>query len=253
MNKIANLAVQMYSLRELTDPLGDILQGVAEAGYSGIETVGTQGVSAEELKGLLEQHGLVVASSHVSLAALEDDPEGVVAFNKAVGNDTIIVPWVERVANPDSASEWQALGARIGKLSAATDAAGMQLLYHNHDFEMTEVDGKLILEHLLEGADGKLGLELDIAWVVRGARNPLALLEKFSGHIQRVHVKDLAPAGENADEDGWAAVGSGTLDWDALLPAARAAGAQWYVVEHDKPADPLANVTTSAAFLRGKL
>lgn len=253
MSKVANLAVQMYSLRELSEPLDAVLAGLAEAGYSGIETVGTQGVTADELKALLEKHGLRVASSHVGLDAAEADLPGVIAFNKAVGNDTIVIPWVAPTDRSDAAADWQALGARLGTLAKASENEGVQLLYHNHDFEMKEIDGKLVLEHILDGAGGGLGLELDLAWVVRGNKDPLEMLQKFSGKIKRVHVKDIAPAGENADEDGWAAVGSGTLDWEALLPAARAAGAEWYVVEHDKPADPLGNVTQSAAYLAGKL
>lgn len=253
MNKVANLAVQMYSLRELTEPLDAVLAGVSEAGYSGIETVGTQGVTADELKSLLEKHDLRVSSSHVALTDAEADLPGVIAFHKAVGNDTIVVPWVALEDRSEGSAGWLALGARLGKLAKACEAEGMQLLYHNHDFEMSEVDGKLVLEHILEGAGSGMGLELDLAWVVRGNKDPLEMLGKFSDRIKRVHVKDIAPAGENADEDGWAAVGSGTLDWDALLPAAKAAGAEWFVVEHDKPKDPLGNVTQSAAYLAGKL
>ncbi|CAA9581063.1 MAG: Inosose dehydratase [uncultured Truepera sp.] len=251
-NPVHNLAVQMYSLRELTQPLDDTLREVAAAGYEGIETVGTQGVSADELKALLEKHGLKVASSHVALDAFEADPEGVIAFNKAVGNDTVIVPWIAPDARSDRAADWQTLGTRLGTLAAACDAAGMTLLYHNHDFEMQEIEGKTALAWLLAGA-GNLGLELDLAWVVRGGKDPLELLGAFTGRVKRVHVKDIAPAGGNEDEDGWADVGSGTLDWNALLSASRAAGAEWFVVEHDKPKDPLTSIRNSANYLKGKL
>lgn len=250
---IANrLAVQMYGLRELDLPLGDLLREVAAAGYGGIETVGTQGVAADELLKLLEKHGLEVASSHVALSDLEADPDAVIAFNRAVSNDTLIVPWLPPEARPQHAAGWRALGARLGDLAAVCSAPGMTLLYHNHDFEMVEIDGQLALEHLLAGAPATLGLELDLAWVVRGGGDPLELLRRFHGRVPRVHLKDLAPAGENEDEDGWADVGSGTLPWDALLSASREAGAQWFVVEHDKPKDPLASIRNSAAYLKGR-
>lgn len=252
-NTVNKLAVQLYSLRELDLPLDDLLREVAAAGYGGIETVGTQGASAEELRELLARHGLRVASSHVALADLEADPDAVIAFNRAVGNDTLIVPWLPPEARPQHAAGWRALGAQLGDLAAVCSAAGMTLLYHNHDFEMVELGGQLALEHLLAGAPATLGLELDLAWVVRGGADPLELLGRFRGRVPRVHLKDLAPAGENEDEDGWADVGSGTLPWDALLSTAREAGAQWFVVEHDKPKDPLASVRNSATYLRGRL
>jgi len=253
MTNPQNLAVQMYSLRELSAPLDDTLREIAAAGYSGIETVGTQGVSADELRALLEKHGLRVVSSHVGLTDLEADPDGVIAFNRAVGNDTLIVPWIAPDARSDRTADWQALGARLGALAKVCERDGLRLMYHNHDFEMRELDGKTALEHLLAGAGESLGVELDLAWVVRGGRDPVALLETFWGRVARVHVKDIAPAGQNEDEDGWADVGSGTLDWDTLLNAAKAAGAEWFVVEHDKPKDPLASIRNSAAYLKERL
>lgn len=249
----AKLAVQMYSLRELSAPLDEILGEVADAGYDGIETVGTQGVSADELKTLLEKHGLAVSSSHTALTDLETDLEGVVAFNKAVGNDTVIVPWLDPGDRSDDAQGWQDLGSRLGELAKTVQGHGLNLLYHNHDFEMQMVAGRPALEWLVEGAGEALGLELDLAWVVRGGQDPLDMLQTFSSRVKRVHVKDIARPGENEDEDGWADVGSGTLEWDVILPAAEAAGATWFVVEHDNPKDPVASVRNSAAYLKGKL
>ncbi len=252
-NRIPNLAVQMYSLRELTQPLTEVLRDVAAAGYSGIETVGTQGVSADELKKLIDEHGLKVVSSHVGMTDLEADLPSVVAAHKTIGNDTLIVPSLPAEARSDKASDWQGLGERLGRLATACDEAGMRLMYHNHDFEMKPVEGQTALEWLFAGAPETLGLELDLAWVVRGDRDPLDVLNTFSGRVKYVHVKDTAPAGQNEDEDGWADVGSGTLAWDSLLSASKAAGAAWFVVEHDKPKDPLASIRNSAAYLAGRL
>lgn len=246
------LAVQLYTLRSLGTPLEEVLKEVAAAGYAGVETVGTHGFSASALREMVENSGLVVASSHVALADLEGDLDGVLEFQKAVGNDTVVAPWLDPGDRAEDAETWRALGARLGELGARCQGADMELLYHNHDFEMTLLDGKTALEWLFEGAGDTLGLELDLAWVVRGGRDPLALLETFSGRCPRVHVKDLAPTGENMGEDGWADVGQGTLEWSTLLPAAQAAGATWFVVEHDAPKDPLPSIRRSAAYLKSK-
>jgi sugar phosphate isomerase/epimerase len=79
--------------------------------------------------------------------------------------------------------------------------------------------------------------EADLAWLVRGGVDPIFWLKKYAGRVPAAHVKDLAPTGQAADEDGWADVGSGTLDWASLLPAMRGAGVELFVVEHDKPSD----------------
>jgi sugar phosphate isomerase/epimerase len=63
-----------------------------------------------------------------------------------------------------------------------------------------------------------------------------------------VHVKDIAPAGEKADEDGWADVGAGTVAWSEFWPQCVTAGAECMVAEHDSPNDfdRFARVSASA-------
>ena len=67
----------------------------------------------------------------------------------------------------------------------------------------------------------ELEWEMDVAWVIRGGADPLAWIEKYKDRITAAHVKDIAPAGENTDEDGWADVGHGTVDWKAIMAALR--------------------------------
>ena len=126
----------------------------------------------------------------------------------------------------------------------------MQLLYHNHDFEFEKYEGRYALEHLLDSAPSA-GLEFDLGWAYKAGVDPLPLLEKYSGRVPRVHVKDRAPEGENTDQDGWADVGHGVMDYKTLLKAAKDAGAEWFVVEHDLPADPAASIKRSFEYLQG--
>ena len=79
--------------------------------------------------------------------------------------------------------------------------------------------------------------EADLAWVVRGGADPRHWIELYRGRIPLVHVKDIAPAGDNADEDGWADVGAGIMPWSELWPRCVAAGAETMIAEHDNPSD----------------
>ncbi|REN11131.1 sugar phosphate isomerase/epimerase, partial [Mycobacterium tuberculosis] len=89
--------------------------------------------------------------------------------------------------------------------------------------------------------------------VARAGHDPVVMLGKFRGHVFAVHAKDNAPTGQAEDEGGFAAVGQGVLDWNAILPAAAAAGVQWYIVEHDQPRDPAKVIKTGADYLRQHL
>lgn len=245
------LAVQLYSLRNMTESLDQRLAKVAELGYRGVETIGTHDLSADQLRDLLQKHGLQAVSTHVGLAALDADLDSVIRFNQAIGNNTLTIPALPEADRPNDAAGWQALGRRLGELGAQIAAANMRLLYHNHAFEMVRYDGRHAIKWMLEAADpAHLQWEPDLAWIVRGEADPVALLRQFAGRCPMIHVKDLAPAGQGEDEKGFADVGHGTLDWAVLLPAAKAAGAEWYIVEHDLPRDPIRTIQRSIVTLQ---
>ncbi|MCH3795346.1 hypothetical protein, partial [Campylobacter jejuni] len=91
-------------------------------------------------------------------------------------------------------------------------------------------NGRTGLELLFDAAGPGLQTELDLAWVARAGLDPAVMLGKFHGRLFAVHAKDNAAKGQAEDEGGFAAVGQGVLDWNAILPAAAAANVQWYIV-----------------------
>jgi sugar phosphate isomerase/epimerase len=242
------IAVQMYTLRHVAS-LDEQLKIVHDAGVRAVETVGTQNVSANELKRLLDRYSIRVISSHVQLADLRTDLDGVVAFNQAIGNTVLVVPYLGEQERPTDAAGWTALGEELAGISKRLQARGMTLAYHNHDFELVDFAGKTGLDLLFEAAGPGLKTELDLAWVARAGLDPAATLGKFRGRLFAVHAKDNAATGQAQDEGGFAPVGQGVLDWGSIFPAAKAAGVQWFIVEHDQPRDPSAVVKAGADYL----
>ncbi|HIE0126326.1 sugar phosphate isomerase/epimerase family protein [Stenotrophomonas maltophilia] len=246
------IAVQMYSLRD-AGSLEQQLKIVHDAGVHAVETVGTQNTSAAELKQLLDRYSIKAISSHVPLAELRSNLDGVVTFNRSIGNTTLVVPYLDKKDRPSDAAGWTALGQELGRIAKQVRGKGMRLAYHNHDFELADVDGRTGLELLFAAAGPDLQTELDLAWVARAGLDPAVMLGKFRGHVFAVHAKDNAPKGQAEDEGGFAAVGQGVLDWNAILPAAAAAGVHWYIMEHDQPRDPAKVIQTGADYLREHL
>ncbi|OCK48828.1 xylose isomerase [Stenotrophomonas maltophilia] len=246
------IAVQMYTLRN-AGSLDQQLKIVHDAGVHAVETVGTQNTSATELKQLLDRYSIKAISSHVPLAELRSNLDGVVAFNRSIGNTTLVVPYLDKKDRPTDAAGWTALGQELGSIARQVRAKGMRLAYHNHDFELVDFNGRTGLELLFAAAGPDLQTELDLAWVARAGLDPALMLEKFRGHMFAVHAKDNAPKGQAEDEGGFAAVGQGVLDWNAILPAAAAAGVHWYIIEHDQPRDPAKIIQTGADYLREHL
>ena len=246
------IAVQMYTLRD-HGTLDDQLSAVQAAGVTAVETVGMQDSTAEDLSAKLQEYGIEAISTHAQLADLRADTQAVIDFNKAIGNDVITVPYLAEEDRPADAAGWTALGEELAALSETLEAADMTLAYHNHDFEMVEFDGRTALEIMMEAAGEDVMAELDLAWVARGGLDPVEYLGRFDDRVFAIHAKDNAPEGEAEDERGFKALGEGTLDWAAILPAAEEAGAQWYIIEHDQPLDAAEVVMTGATFLTENL
>ena len=248
----APIAVQMYTLRSI-EPLEQRLKTVHDAGARAVELVGNQQASAAELKRLLEKHSIRPISAHVALADLRSDLDGAVAFHRAIGNSVLVVPYLQESERPADAEGWRALGRELGALAARLQPMGMRLAYHNHDFELVAFDGIPALDLLFEAAGPALEVELDLAWVARTGNDPVVFLDRYRGRVFAVHAKDNAAPGQGEEEWGFAALGAGVLDWDAILSAAQRAGVQWYIVEHDHPRDPAAVVRTGVEYLKAHL
>ena len=252
------VAVQLYSLRDLPGSFDDTLDHVAEAGFTAVETVVDHGCTADEMRALLDKYGLRVVSTHLQLDTLRNHGADIIAFNQVIGNDTLVVPYIASLVGEQRATVYQETGRLLGELAGRCRAAGMRLLYHNHNWELVEIDGRLAIDWLFDSAGPDLGFEPDLAWIAAAGVDPVSILQRYAGRCPRVHAKDLARKGERPEDavrDGvvMADVGSGTLNWSRLLPEAKAAGAEWYIVEHDNPRDPRASISQSLNFLRETL
>jgi sugar phosphate isomerase/epimerase len=182
---------------------------------------------------------------------LRERPDAIIDACSTLGIGDLFMPAVPQGEREMDAAGWRAIGTELGALAERFQKAGLRLGYHNHHWELQAKEGDTTaLELLFEGAgDSPLAWQADVAWLVRGGADPEVWLERFRDRLASAHVKDIAPAGENRDQDGWADVGSGVLDWPNLWQVCRARGAGWMVVEHDKPADPAGSAANSYAFL----
>jgi sugar phosphate isomerase/epimerase len=251
MSVADRLSIQLYTLRTLEN-LDRILDVVAEAGYRYVETVGSHLDDAAGVRAKLDAIGLKASSSHVSLATLREKPDAVADACRTLGLTQLFMPAVPPDQRDMDAEGWRDLGRELGRMAERFHQQGITLGYHNHHWELKPKDGaKTALELIFEAARGSpLAWQVDVAWLVRGGAEPKEWLNRYRNLVASAHVKDIAPEGRNEDQDGWADVGAGVLDWRDLWREARAAGAQWMVVEHDKPADPAQTARASFAFLQ---
>jgi len=242
------LTIQLYCARNFP-PVEAQLATIARHGFDNVETFGPFYEDPARTSRLLREHGLTAKSGHFALAMAEEQPARTRDIAVTLGIETIIVPYLMPDQRPTDRAGWAGLGARLETMAAAFAARGLRFAWHNHDFEFVALpDGSFPIEHLLGQS---LLWEADIAWMVRADADPKLWIERYRGRIPLVHVKDIAPAGQKADEDGWADVGAGIMPWRDLWLQCVAAGAEIMVAEHDNPNDFDRFARVSAQAMRG--
>lgn len=244
---------QLYSSRNFP-PLPATFEMLTRAGYAAVEGYGalySDAAAAADTREALDATGLSMPTGHFSLQMLEDQVETVLSIAKALNMRRLYCPYLMPEDRPGDAAGWRAFGARLEAAGAPYRAAGLGFGWHNHDFEFLPTPQGTIPQDDIFAGGPLLEWEIDVAWVVRGGGDPLAWIERYKDRITAAHVKDIAPAGQNADEDGWADVGQGTVDWPRILPALRAIGVRHFIMEHDNPKDHARFAMRSIAAAKG--
>ena len=246
------VAIQVYSVRDdAAKDLRATLTKIKECGYDGVEFAGLYGNAPEDIAKMCEEIGLVPISAHVPYREMVADPVGVLSQYKTIGCKYVAIPYLMPEDRPGT-ENFKNVIENAKMLGSVCKEMGMQLLYHNHEFEFLKIDGKYALEILYDSVDADLlKTELDTCWVNVGGENPAPYVRKFTGRAPVVHLKDFK--GEKSDNmyeligldenkapkrpDGFEfrPVGSGAQDFPAILAASEDAGAEWVVVEQDQP------------------
>ena len=233
----------LYTVRDaMREDAKATLKAVADAGYRNIEAAGYNDgkfykMSPQEFKAVLDDLNLIPVSTHQGSVTLEN-ADVMMADVKAAGFKFFVVPVPpmgmfkfnrkERTMGMEgSAAE---LAEVLDVLGEKANAAGLQLLYHNHDFEfMEDNEGVVIIDYLLENCNPEfVNFQMDLYWVTKAGADPLAYFEKYPGRFKIWHVKDMDSEGR------FAPVGRGTINFTKILAEKEKSGMEYYMVEQDR-------------------
>lgn len=240
-------SLQLYSMRDCADQIA-LLAQLPALGITKVEGYGGVYGDPSGYRAAMDANGISMPSGHIGLDDIESDFDATMGIVETLGITRVFAPYLEEKDRPATTGGWAALGKRLNAAGKKYAEAGIAFGWHNHEFEfLTLPDGSTPMDVLLDAAPD-ISWEADLAWVVRGDRDPIDYIQRYAGRLSAIHVKDIAASGENLDQDGWADLGAGTLDWAALLQACRTASNDLiYALEHDKPGDPVQYATRSAA------
>lgn len=268
------VGLQLYSIREeMERDMDAALKAVKEMGYDYVEFAGYFGKTAREVAALLRKHSLECISVHQGYHVFLENPEENVAFLKTIGARYCAIPWMGP-ENHKGQEGFEKSVREIRQAAALLKENGIQMLYHNHDFEFRKYEEKFLLDWFYEEVSLELVKpEIDTCWVRYAGYDPCKYLEKYSGEIEVVHLKDFvcgSPAQgpvyaliDDAGREGETAargdhsfefrpLGQGIQDFPAILEAAGKAGAGYVIVEQDaaSTAGALESAGQSREYLR---
>ncbi len=244
------VGIQLYSLREeMAKDMDATLKAVKEMGYDYVEFAGYFDKPVEEIKAILDKYDLKAISVHRGVDFFEADPETEIGYLKGFGAKYSAIPWysVDEYFN-----NWDATVESFTKLGKLLKENGIQLMYHNHDFEFKTIDGEVILDKLYATIPEDLLMpEFDTCWIHYAGNDPAEYLKKYAGRIDVVHLKDfvcnklgggpvyalIGKDDEGTKEDNgfrFRPVGEGIQDWNAILEACEECGAEYVIVEQDE-------------------
>jgi sugar phosphate isomerase/epimerase len=249
-----SIGLQLYTLRDTItkDPKGDLTK-VASFGYKELETFGYRdgkifGMPFAEFGKFTKDLGMKVTSGHYGLDILRSDGwEKAVTDAKAIGQEYMICPYIQDT-DRKSLDDYKKICESLNKAGEVCNRNGIRFGYHNHAFEFETMEGKIPYDMMLAELDPKkVGMEMDIFWVVNAKQDPLAYFKKYPGRFEQWHVKDM----DKNDRMRNADVGTGTIDWKSIFAQAKLSGMKHFYVEQETyPGVPIDSAAACAKYLK---
>ena len=259
------IGLQLYTVRDAMskDPVST-LGKVAKVGYNSVEGAtytGDEkfyGMSGADFSKVLSDNGLVMYSSHYRLGedgspmkgSILDDWGKAVDDAAGLGIKYMICAWLSPKER-GTLDHYKQVADDLNKAGETCKKSGIQLCYHNHDFEFIQENGKYPYETLLDATDKELvKMEMDMYWVTKAKQDPIALIDEHPGRFPLWHLKDM----DNKPDQMFTEVGNGIIDFKKIFKQANKAGLKYFFVEQDIcPGDPFDSITQSISYIKKNL
>lgn len=253
--KLSQVAAQLYTVREHLKTPADIavsLKKVRDIGYPAVQVSGMGPISETELVKIIRDEGLAFCATHEPGPQILANPRAVAERLDKLGCRYTAYPYPDGIDLTDL-RQVEALAKKLDAAGAVLRAAGKTLAYHNHAIEFLRHGDKTGLELIYErSSPANLKGEPDTYWVQYGGGNPVDWIRRLHGRLPLLHAKDYAFTREN--KPVFAEIGSGNLDWKAIVAEADAAGMEWFIVEQDVcPGDPFDSLRKSFDYIKTHL
>lgn len=229
---LTNVGLQVYSMRDvLQDDFKRKIETIAQMGYKGVEFAGYGGLKPREMAQLLKDNGLQAYGTHFGqLPKTDAELDAEIEMNLAVGNRYLVCPWHDMKTRDDALR----LAEIMNETSAKLAKHGMRLGYHNHAHEFVKDGGEALMDIVLQNTVPEVFMEFDVFWVAYAGCDPVEYIDKYAGRQPLMHLKELG-----ADHKANVELGTGILDFTAIIKAGQAAGTEHFIIEQEEYTMPV--------------
>jgi sugar phosphate isomerase/epimerase len=231
------IGCQTYPVRDaIGNDFDGTLRELAGIGYKRIEMCSPPGyeksgygplvgMKASDMRQKIKAAGLGCESCHYQFREMKESLDDRIAFAKELGLKQMIISTFG-LRQDATMADWVRAAGDANKIGEQTQKAGLQLGFHNHNFEFKEIDGVLVYDKLMSELDPKLvKMQFQVSVISLGyeAAN---FFTKYPGRFISIHLQDWSPT-----EKKTVAIGQGVVDWKKLFTAAKTGGVKNYFVE----------------------
>lgn len=280
--KTMKKAVQQLMLgKSITseDKASRILEDIAFAGYDGIELnsfmiqktplfvrllTSVAGMpsgkgGAYDWAALTRNAKLSVIALHTNIEALKKDPDSVIEKAKSLSTGYIVVTGLYHF-DFKNAKTLEVLCHDLNRLGEAVSREGLSLLYHNHNAELTRINGsgERAYSFLIRCTDPvSVNFEFDSYWFADGGADSCEWMESLGRRMRLWHINDRGTRLSSVPftpilKSDSIELGYGNMPLDRLSAIAKRCGAEAVVLESHRNFigdDPMQSIRRSAAYL----
>lgn len=229
------IGAQYYTIREHLKTMEDFdlsCQKIAGIGYKLVQVSGTP-LPAKEMREVLDKYGLSVVTTHRRFDDFLAHLDEVIDYNKTLGTTLCGMGMIPHDRIKTSAA-WSQFITEINWISEELGKENMHFGHHNHELEYAKLDGKLIMDRLIEETDPEqFKFIFDTYWAQVGGVSPQDEIRRLGRRAMAVHFKDYKIDQFERSRVQMCEVGSGNLNWNEIISACEESGVRWVLVEQD--------------------
>ena len=249
------IGAQLFTCRDYCKTAADLEETMRKVREIGYKTVQISGIGADitgsQVKQAAENADVEIVCTHRSFVEYTEKLDETIKLHLDMGCNIAGLGMMPADAMKSKDELFKVL-EKFNVITKKCAENGITFGYHNHAYEFAKLDGKHVLDYIIENTDSNLKLILDTHWVAHAGLDTVKVMEKYADRIAVMHYKDKKVDG---NQGVISEIGEGNLDWDAIIDANERLGIRWAMVEQDNnwtDDDPFKSLEMSYKFLTNK-